>query len=227
MVVLTGAGISAESGLRTFRDGGGLWENHRVEDVATPEAFKKDPRLVWRFYKERWRQSLQAEPNAGHKALVELEGFLGDGFSLVTQNVDNLHRRAGSQRLIEMHGNLNQCFCTHCASRYELSRLDLDPPLPLCAECGEPLRPDIVWFGEIPYQLARIEKLIKACDLFLMVGTSGVVYPAAGFVMTAKYFGARTLAVNLDHTSNRGYVDDFRYGKAGEILPSLVGEWIG
>lgn len=226
LVVLTGAGISAESGIKTFRDAEGLWENHRVEDVATPEAYERNPSLVWRFYKERWRQALEAEPNPGHYALVELEGYLGDGFALITQNVDDLHHRAGSNRLIEMHGNLRNCFCTSCGARYTLDAIDLEIPIPVCAKCSKPLRPDIVWFGEVPYQLSKIEQLLKTCDIFLMVGTSGVVYPAAGFVMTAKYFGASTMAVNLDRTGNQGYVDEFRYAKAGEMLPLLVKEWI-
>ncbi|HNT52436.1 MAG TPA: NAD-dependent deacylase [Candidatus Syntrophosphaera sp.] len=225
LLVLTGAGVSAESGIRTFRDHGGLWDNHRVEDVATPEAFARDPLLVWNFYKERWRKTLAARPNAAHLALVALEQRLQDNFHLITQNVDNLHREAGSRRLLEMHGSLHSCFCTGCDARYALADIDLEQDLPLCPSCDEPLRPDVVWFGEIPYHLEQIDHLLKNCDVFLLVGTSGAVYPAAGFVMTAKYLGAHTMAVNLEPPGNSQFVDEFHPGKAGEILPRLLREW--
>ncbi len=227
LVALTGAGISAESGIRTFRDSGGLWEQHAVEDVATVEAFERNPSLVWTFYKQRFEQAVQANPNPGHYALVELENYLGNNFSLITQNVDNLHTLAGSRNIIEMHGNLYRCFCTECDARFRMQEIDLTPDIPLCGKCGASLRPDIVWFGEIPYCLYEIEQKLKNCDVFLMIGTSGIVYPAAGFVMTAKYFGARIIAVNLEPMNNQSFVDEFHCGSAGQILPGLVKEWTG
>ncbi|HOZ01752.1 MAG TPA: NAD-dependent deacylase [Candidatus Syntrophosphaera sp.] len=225
LLVLTGAGISAESGISTFRDKGGLWENHRMEDVATPEAFARDPRMVWRFYKARYEHSLQAKPNPAHFALVDLEKQLDRNFHLITQNIDNLHTLAGNRDPIEMHGSLRRCFCTGCDAHYAMEEIDLEPEIPLCAACGAPLRPDVVWFGEMPYHLDRIDSLLKNCDVFLLVGTSGVVYPAAGFVMTAKYLGAHTLAINPDASSKTEAIDEFHLGKAGEVLPRLVREW--
>lgn len=226
ILVLTGAGISAESGIRTFRDVNGLWEDHRVEDVATPEGFVRDPQLVWSFYKQRFQQTLTTAPNPGHLALKKLEDALGDRFWLVTQNVDGLHEDAGNKNLIEMHGSLHRCFCTGCGAIYQTSAIDLDSPLPFCSACEMLLRPDIVWFGEIPYQLGRIEQLLKKSQLLLIVGTSGTVYPAAGFVMTARYFGAKTVAVNLDPPHNSSFIDEFHQGKAGDILPDLVDRWL-
>ncbi|MCK9330646.1 MAG: NAD-dependent protein deacylase, partial [Candidatus Cloacimonetes bacterium] len=161
IIVLTGAGISAESGIKTFRDSNGLWENHKVEDVATPQAFKKNPVLVWNFYKQRYYQSLKAQPNNGHKALIELEMKLQDNFTLITQNVDNLHSKAGSKNIIEMHGSLNKCFCIKCQTRYSVSDINLEREIPLCPNCNNYLRPDIVWFGEIPYNLDLIEQKLK------------------------------------------------------------------
>lgn len=218
--------MSAESGIRTFRESGGLWEEHRIEDVATPEGWARDPKLVWQFYKHRWQAARKAMPNPAHYALVKLEKHLGDNFALITQNVDGLHTLAGNAHTLEMHGSLDNCFCTECSSRYKLAEIDLAKDIPPCPKCSAALRPDIVWFGEIPYYLSEIEGLLKNCDVFLVVGTSGVVYPAAGFVMTAKYFGAATVAVNLDTSGNSAYIDEFHYGKAGEILPGLVEEWI-
>lgn len=225
LVILTGAGISAESGLRTFRDSGGLWEDQRVEDVATPEGFARDPKLVWRFYKIRYREAIDAQPNAGHTALVKLERFLDKNFCLITQNVDGLHTKAGSTGVLEMHGSLFECYCTKCRTIYRTAEIDLDPDLPICSKCGSMLRPYIVWFGEIPYHLPEIEGKLRNCDVLMIIGTSGNVYPAAGFVMTAKYFGASTMAVNLDPVANSDYIDEFHQGKAGEILPKLVEQW--
>lgn len=222
LVVLTGAGISAESGISTFRDSGGLWEKHRVEDVASPSGFKRDPRLVWRFYKARYLQSLEVEPNPGHYALVQIEEQLGGRFTLVTQNVDGLHYRAGSQRVFEMHGRLRTAFCTACNTKKDMSELDLKLDIPICPNCQAAMRPDIVWFGEIPYYMYEIESALKDCSVLMVIGTSGAVYPAAGFVMTAKYMGARTICVNLDRPDNMIFVDEFHKGKAGEILPNLV-----
>jgi len=223
VVVLTGAGISAESGIQTFRDSNGLWEQHRIEDVATPEAFVRDPALVWKFYRARYLQSLQAQPNAGHKALVSLEQ--NSHLTLVTQNVDGLHKRAGSKKVFEMHGRLSSCFCTMCQTKFDMQDIQFEDELPYCRKCEGLIRPDIVWFGEIPYFLNEIQNVLKKCKLFLIVGTSGTVYPAAGFVMTAKYFGARTVYVNLDEPGNMSFIDEFHHGKAGDILPDLIKKW--
>ncbi len=225
ILVLTGAGISAESGISTFRDSDGLWEKHRIEDVATPEAFIRDPVLVWKFYKQRYFQALSVLPNAGHYALAELEARLGERFGLITQNVDGLHRKAGNNNLYEMHGSLFGSFCSECRAHHQIDSIDLSMDVPLCRKCGEKLRPDIVWFGEVPYYLYEIERLLKKCDVFMVVGTSGLVYPAAGFVMTAKYFGARIIGVNLERPANSSVIEEFYQGKAGEILPELVKQW--
>lgn len=226
-LVLTGAGISAESGISTFRDSGGLWENHRVEDVANPEGFIRNPKLVWEFYKQRFNQAMQVKPNPGHLALKKLEDKLENGFHLITQNVDGLHFKAGNRRVLEMHGSINRCFCTSCNKRFMIEAINLEEDLPLCSQCGSYLRPDIVWFGEIPYFLHEIEENLKSCDVFMIIGTSGTVYPAAGFVMTAKLFGAKTIAVNLDKPDNLGFIDEFYQGKSGELLPEIVDGIIG
>lgn len=226
VTVLTGAGISAESGLKTFRDSDGLWENHRVEDVATPEAFITDPVLVWNFYQHRYQNAVSTVPNAGHLALATLEKKLGDNFQLITQNVDGLHRRAGNRNIHEMHGRLDRCYCTLCGAGFDISQIDLSGALPYCPECEGLLRPDIVWFGEIPYYLDVIEKLIRKCNLFIVIGTSGNVYPAAGFVMAAKYSGAKTIGVNLEKPKNLDYFDFFYEGKSGDLLPDLVEHWL-
>lgn len=226
VVALTGAGISAESGIRTFRESGGLWENHRIEDIATWNGFVKDPLKVWQFYRERWQQSLQVQPNPAHIALLELEEYLHDNFSLITQNVDGLHTRAGSKHVLEMHGSLGTCFCTECRSRYYMADIPLGQLIPICSKCGAKLRPNIVWFGEIPHYLFEIENKLKTCDVFIIIGTSGVVYPAAGFVMTAKLMGAHTIAVNLDVPENMSFIDEYYAGKSGTILPPLIRTWI-
>lgn len=226
ITVLTGAGISAESGIRTFRDSDGLWEHHRVEDVASPEGFIKDPVLVWDFYKARYEQSLQAQPNPAHHALRRLEAHFGDRFHLITQNVDGLHFRAGNIRIYEMHGRLSMAFCTHCRSKIATRELDLTQDIPICHNCGGQMRPDIVWFGEIPYYLYEIDEILKHTDYFLILGTSGMVYPAAGFVMTAKIFGATTIAVNLEAPENRRYLDEFYPGNCGELVPQIVDKLI-
>lgn len=224
VVVLTGAGISAESGLRTFRDADGLWEDHRVEDVATPEGFEADPDLVLRFYDARRRAAASARPNSAHRALARLERALGgDEVVVVTQNVDDLHERAGSHRLVHMHGELRSALCTACAVRV---RWDGDliarPP---CPECGERmLRPDVVWFGEMPYGLDLIERAVIGCDVFAAIGTSGVVYPAAGYVALAAAYGARTVALNLEPTDPGPLFRDVRVGRATETVPAWVDE---
>lgn len=222
IVILTGAGISAESGIKTFRDGGGLWEEHRVEDVATPEAFDRNPQLVQNFYNER-RSALLApglKPNPAHLALARLEKEYADRVTVVTQNIDNLHERAGSSKVIHMHGELLKCFCRYCKTVYEIHD-DLSPEQ-ICQTCSRAggLRPDVVWFGEMPYQMNEIMRLLEQCGLFLSIGTSGNVYPAAGFVLTARQAGARSVEINLEKTSS--YFDIHLLGKAGKVLPELM-----
>jgi NAD-dependent deacetylase len=218
--VLTGAGISAESGVPTFRDANGLWERHRVEDVATPEAFDRDPRLVWKFYSDRRRQAAQVKPNPAHVALAELERFLGDRLFLCTQNVDPLHERAGSTRVHHMHGELLSTRCSFCGAPPFADERAYDEP-PRCG-CGALLRPDVVWFGEIPLGLREIGEAVGSCDLFLTVGSSGAVYPAAGLVAEARAAGhARTVYVGLERPENAEMFDDVRLGRAGELLPRL------
>ena len=226
LVVLTGAGISAESGLKTFRDNNGLWENHRVEEVATPEAFRSNPEMVWRFYKQRYFQLAEVHPNPGHFALKKLEDFLKQNFFIITQNVDGLHFQAGNNRVLEMHGSLRKCFCSKCFQKYEMQEIDLSPDVPVCEKCKGNLRPDIVWFGEMPHFLNEIDEILKKADYFLVVGTSGVVYPAAQFLSIARHYGAKTIGVNLAEPENVRMIDEFRQGKAGEILPGLVEEWM-
>lgn len=226
VIVLTGAGISAESGLKTFRDHNGLWENYRVEDVCTPEAFQSNPKIVWEFYKQRYRQLKSAKPNAGHFALAELEEFLGENFILITQNVDGLHQLAGNQRVIEMHGSLNRCFCQDCGAEFEMAKINLDEDLPHCPDCRGKLRPDIVWFGEIPYFLKEIETILRTADYFLIIGTSGTVQPAASLAYLAKAQAAKTICVNLNPPENLMFIDEFHQGKSGQLLPELVNIWI-
>jgi len=227
IVVLTGAGISAESGIKTFRDSDGLWENHRVQDVATPEGFRKNPKLVWDFYKQRYLQSKVATPNPAHTALVTLEKAFGDHFTLVTQNVDGLHSLAGNQKVYEMHGSVYSSFCLRCGQKYQITDIDISADIPLCEACGGTLRPDIVWFGEMPYYLEEIDKALRKCTVFISIGTSGQVYPAAYFIASARQKGAVTIAVNLDVPENNSYTDYFIQGKAGEVLPALVSEILG
>ncbi|MCL2065539.1 MAG: NAD-dependent deacylase [Candidatus Cloacimonetes bacterium] len=222
LVILTGAGISAESGIKTFRDSDGLWENHSVEEVATPEGFANNPILVWKFYKERYYQALSVSPNPGHIALVDLEKKLNKNFLLVTQNVDGLHDRAGSKSVIEMHGSLNTCFCTNCKKKELMSDVDLNPDIPICSACGKMLRPDIVWFGEMPYRMNEIYKALDKATVFMTIGTSGNVYPAANFIAYVRNRGARTIGVNLEKPENMAYIDEFFQGKAGDILPSIL-----
>jgi NAD-dependent deacetylase len=223
IVVLTGAGISAESGVPTFRDAGGLWEGYSVEDVATPQGFERDPDTVLRFYDARRRAAASALPNAAHRALARLEGALGDRLLVVTQNVDDLHERAGSRNLVHMHGELRRALCAECGAR-PLWDGDLDGRPP-CPECGERmLRPDVVWFGELPYELDRIENAVVACDVFASIGTSGAVYPAAGYVALAAAFEARTVELNLEPTDAAVPFDEARIGRATEIVPVWVDE---
>jgi NAD-dependent deacetylase len=223
VAALTGAGISAESGLATFRGAGGLWEGHRVEEVATPGAFRRDPRLVWRFYNQRRAGLRSARPNPGHHALVELGRRWGDRFTQITQNVDGLHRVAGCDDLLELHGCLTRVRCTGCDVIEDRGHEPLDE-LPHCARCGAMLRPDIVWFGEmLPDGVwERAETAAVACDCFLVVGTSAIVYPAAGLIAVARLNGAKVIEVNLEHTAATDQADVGLYGPSGEILPGLV-----
>lgn len=221
LIILTGAGISAESGVPTFRGPDGLWEGHRVEDVATPEAFARDPLLVQRFYDARRDALASVEPNAAHLALARLDAEWRGDLLIVTQNVDDLHERAGTRRLLHMHGELKRVLCTRCGAAPSWNQpLSSDPPCPRCGAAT--LRPDIVWFGEVPYHMDQIEAAIAACDLFVSIGTSGAVYPAAGFVSWARDAGARTLEINLDPSAGTPMFDEARHGRAGELVPRLV-----
>lgn len=224
VVILTGAGISAESGIRTFRAADGLWEDHRIEDVATPEGFIRDPHLVQRFYNER-RAQLQAKsiaPNPAHIALAQLEEKLGSQCLLVTQNVDNLHERAGSQNLIHMHGELLKVRCTQSGKVYPWTEPVTSESL--CKCCPEPqvLRPHIVWFGEMPFEMDRIYHALENADLFIAIGTSGNVYPAAGFVEMAKNHGAHTVELNLEKSKGTNLFDESILGYASEIVPQYI-----
>jgi NAD-dependent deacetylase len=224
IVILTGAGISAESGLATFRGPDGLWEGHRVENVATPEAFLRDPVLVQVFYDARRARLKEVEPNLAHHALARLDADWPGELLIVTQNVDDLHERAGARRVLHMHGELKSAWCLACDARQFWSEsLGGQPPCPACGVAGQ-LRPDIVWFGEMPYEMARIDDAIREADLFVSIGTSGAVYPAAGFVQTARYAGARTLEMNLEPSLGSVYFDETRTGPAGRLVPEWVEE---
>jgi len=221
IVVLTGAGISAESGVPTFRADDGLWEGHRVEDVATPEGFERDPDTVQRFYDDRRAHLATVAPNPAHAALAALEER--HDVLVVTQNVDDLHERAGSRNLLHMHGELLRAWCVACDGRFRWDGSLLDRPA--CPGCGEAaLRPDVVWFGEYPYGLDRIEDALRGADLFVSIGTSGAVYPAAGFVTSARAYGARTLELNLEPSLGTALFDEARHGPAGSVVPAWVDE---
>jgi NAD-dependent deacetylase len=227
IVILTGAGVSAESGLATFRGPDGLWEGHRVEDVATPEAFARDPALVHAFYDARRAKLGIVEPNAAHLALARLDAEWPGELLLVTQNVDDLHERAGSKRLIHMHGELVRGWCLRCNERFGWAGpMGEGAECPLCSATGR-VRPDIVWFGEMPHEMDRIEEALQRCDLFVSIGTSGAVYPAAGFVQTARYCGAKTLEMNFEPSLGSVFFDESRVGKAGERVPAWVEEVLG
>ena len=223
IVVLTGAGISAESGVPTFRDANGLWEGHRVEDVASPDAFELQPSVVHRFYDARRAALAAVEPNAAHRALARLEEYVGDDLLVVTQNIDDLHERAGSTRVLHMHGQLRSALCRACHGRTAWTG-DLGD-YPPCPGCGvSELRPDVVWFGEVPYEMDRIFAALHDADLFVAIGTSGVVYPAAAFVQFAAGGGARTVELNLVASDVSGDFDESRQGPAGELVPAWVDE---
>ncbi|MDR0621903.1 MAG: NAD-dependent deacylase [Deltaproteobacteria bacterium] len=233
--VLTGAGISRESGLETFRDKDGLWSKVRIEDVATPAAFKKNPKLVHEFYNKRRRELTDGhiKPNKAHKALARLEAALdltqpedsvrqGPGLFLVTQNVDNLHELGGSKRVCHTHGSLTSAKCEACGASFEWLRdLGLDDVCPRCQAPGR-LRPDVVWFHEVPYHLGLIEEELYSCDLFVSIGTSGVVYPAASYINVAKRRGVPTVEINLEPTVSSSYFDKGFYGPATEAVPAWV-----
>jgi len=224
VVVLTGAGVSAESGLPTFRDPDGLWEGHDPMTVATPEAFAADPDLVQRFYDERRAVLARVEPNAAHVALARLEEHLGEDLYLVTQDIDDLHERGGSKRVHHMHGRLRAAWCTACDRRHEWTDSLVDRPA--CPICGQAtMRPDVVWFGEMPYDMDSVQHAVFDCDLFVAIGTSGMVYPAAAFVHYAIGNGADTLELNLapDPVSDFAKV---RQGPATETVPAWVEEML-
>jgi NAD-dependent deacetylase len=223
--VLTGAGISAESGIRTFRDANGLWEQYRFEEVASPRGWAADARLVWRFYAERRAQAATCQPNPAHRALAELEARLGDQLFLCTQNVDDLHEKAGHKRLVHMHGELMKSRCEACA-RPPFADAVAHASIPSCP-CGARMRPHIVWFGEVPFELDRIAEELDACDVFVTIGSSGAVYPAAGFVSAVRARArrgghpARTVYVGPEAPDNADMFDECRLGRAGEAVPCL------
>jgi NAD-dependent deacetylase len=228
LFVLTGAGISAESGLATFRGSGGLWSGHRVEDVATPEAWDADPELVWRFYSMRRRDALTAQPNAAHIALAKIEQKLAatnpENFYLCTQNVDDLHERAGSRRIHHMHGSLFQSRCVRCNKPFPDQSFYEDPQsLPTCKQCGNPIRPHIVWFGEIPLDMDAIYYELDRATILLVVGTSGSVHPAAGFVNIANQRRIRTIYLGPEEPLNTRAFDEVILSTATEALPLMVG----
>jgi NAD-dependent deacetylase len=223
--VLTGAGISAESGLPTFRASDGLWAGHRIEDVCTPEAWQRNPALVWEFYSQRRAQGALAEPNPAHFALAELEQRLGDRFFLCTQNVDDLHERAGSTRLLHMHGELAKSRCGDECGEAPVADRTVYPNLSAVGRCtcGAGLRPHIVFFGEIPLEMGRIQSEIEKASLMVVIGTSGSVYPAANFVHWARQHGSRTVYVGPERPLNANAFTHVVEGNAGEVLPGLFG----
>ncbi len=257
IVVLTGAGISADSGLATFRGADGLWEGHRVEDVATPEAYARDPALVHQFYDARRARLSEVEPNAAHRALARLDAEWPGELLIVTQNVDDLHERAGANRLLHMHGELAKGWCLACGERFPwqgpmspstvrpepveglhfsrdasegqpFDKLRTNGSVNACPSCqavGQ-IRPDIVWFGEMPYEMERIEDALRGADLFVSIGTSGAVYPAAGFVQTARYCGAHCIEINLEPSQGSIFFDEIRMGRAAELVPAWVEEML-
>lgn len=223
IVILTGAGVSAESGLGTFRDQDGLWTKYDLEDVATPEGFSRNPALVHGFYNARRANCLAASPNAAHAALARLQDEFSGRVTLVTQNVDDLHERAGGRDVIHMHGTLTGALCAACDHRWP-APVTMDY-LAACPSCGGPdTRPDIVWFGEMPYRMEEIYAALHAADLFVAIGTSGTVYPAAGFVAEAREMGVETLEINLEASSSARLFDRAILGPATEVVPNWVAE---
>lgn len=222
IVILTGAGISAESGVETFRDKDGIWSKVDIEEVATPQGFATDPAKVHAFYNARRAGLAGIRPNAAHAALAELEARHAGDFLLVTQNIDNLHEAAGSKKLVHMHGELMKALCGDCGMHAEWSGdMDVDTPCPQCHMAGG-MRPDVVWFGEMPYHMNRIYGALSRCDLFISIGTSGNVYPAAGFVEEASMAGAHTVELNLEPSEGVSHFKETIHGRAGEIVPAYV-----
>jgi NAD-dependent deacetylase len=223
LFVLTGAGISAESGLATFRGSGGLWNGHRVEEVATPEGWHANPELVWRFYSMRRRDAMAAKPNAAHRALAAIEEQMGDRFYLCTQNVDDLHERGGSRRVHHMHGTLFQSRCVRCESPFsDRGFYESAATLPSCESCGAPVRPHIVWFGEIPLDMEGIYRELDRATVLLVIGTSGSVYPAAGFVHVANERAIRTMYIGPEEPQNADAFSEILLGTATERVPRLL-----
>ncbi|MGV6808141.1 MAG: Sir2 family NAD+-dependent deacetylase [bacterium] len=224
IVVLTGAGISAESGIRTFRAADGLWEDHRVEDVATPEAFLRDPDLVHRFYNER-RQHVQSDavaPNPAHVALAEFEQRFDGDFLLVTQNIDDLHERAGSRNVLHMHGELLKQRCKVTGLLSDATGDTSTASTCSCCNISGNIRPHVVWFGEMPLYMDDIYDALARCDLFISIGTSGNVYPAAGFVQVANQAGARTVELNLEPSITRSSFTEAVHGSASSVVPQFL-----
>ncbi len=225
ILFFTGAGISAESGIETFRGSGGLWEKYRASDLATPEAFERNPDLVWQWYEYRREIVRNAQPNAGHIAIAEFEKFF-QSVTVATQNVDNLHNRAGSSSVLELHGNIEKNFCSGCGKRFDFVTFKDKNNVPVCDECGGFIRPGVVWFGEqLPFEVFQ-RAGIKAgsCEVCFVVGTSALVYPAASIPETAKRAGAYIVEINIDKTDLSEIADITLLGKSGEILPSLLTE---
>jgi NAD-dependent deacetylase len=222
IVILTGAGISAESGVSTFRDKDGIWSKVDISDVATPEGFRRNPSLVHEFYNTRRRDHAKVRPNAAHDALARLEAAMPGRVTIVTQNIDALHEQAGSRALIHMHGELLRALCARCEARHPCTDdLSVETHCPACKSAGG-MRPDVVWFGEMPYHMERIGALLGACDLFVSIGTSGNVYPAAGFVAEARSAGALTLELNLEPSEGASLFHAAAHGRATEIVPAFV-----
>lgn len=221
IVILTGAGVSAESGLGTFRDAGGVWTRYDLEEVATPEGFARNPALVHAFYNARRTQAAAALPNAAHEALARLTAARDDVL-VITQNVDTLHEAAGTARVLHMHGQLDQALCTACGHRWT-APTEMAPETP-CPRCAGPARPDIVWFGEIPYHMGEIEEALEKADLFAAIGTSGTVYPAAGFVQIARAAGAHTVELTLEPSEVSTLFHETRHGPATQEVPLWVAE---
>lgn len=230
IVILTGAGVSAESGIDTFRTAGGLWEQYRPEDVATPQAFARDPDLVLSFYDMRRAAIQEKVPNEAHFALARLDQEwtkrgMGNSLLIVTQNIDDLHERAGARSVLHMHGEHLLAWCTYCDERSPWRGPLIDRPP--CPKCGSrALRPDVVWFGETPYRMNEIYAALRECDLFVSIGTSGAVYPAAGFVQGARDMGARTLELNLEPSQGSAWFHECRHGPATEVVPAWVEEML-
>lgn len=223
IVILTGSGLSAESGLSTFRDKNGIWAQYDYRDVATPEGFARDPEKVLEFYNRRRRENTGVQPNAAHIALARLERDYPGNVLIVTQNIDPLHEMAGSKNLIHMHGEICKKLCAHCGSRTVWGNEPLVVDT-ICAACSKPggIRPDVVWFGEMPYRMDEICDGIAHCDLFISIGTSGTVYPAAGFVSAASQVGAHTVELNLEPSEGVSVFHEASHGKATEIVPAYV-----